>query len=149
MKILVMGLFALCLGLGTVSASNLTVSTPTTAAAEEKDETPQDILARAKAEGANWNEAQWKEAMRDMTRALSPALDFMRDIEEKLEKADDAEKAKIISKLTEIEEKMKDLEVVMDEFEKVMEASEIGKKVNNDKAFEEELKKEFNLPDDF
>ena len=149
MKILVMGLFALCLGLGTVSASNLTVSTPTTTAADEKDETPQDILARAKAEGANWNEAQWKEAMRDMTRALSPALDFMRDIEEKLEKADDAEKAKIISKLTEIEEKMKDLEVVMDEFEKVMEASEIGKKVNNDKAFEEELKKEFNLPDDF
>jgi hypothetical protein len=37
----------------------------------------------------------------------------------------------------------------MEEFNKIAEQNPVAKKLLDDKAFEEELKKEFNLPEDF
>jgi hypothetical protein len=69
-----------------------------------------------------------------------------------VESGDDAAKAAAVAKImTESEAKQKEfapLEKQMDEYNAILEANPIGKKLNNDKAFQEELKKEFNLPED-
>lgn len=155
MKKLLMGIFAFCLGLGMISCGNKTVSNNEGEKVAEKKITPQEVIAKAKAEGANWDEAQWKAAMKDMMKAVSPLFDYMRDMEKQMKEAengDDAAKVAAVAKImSDAESKKKEfepLEKALNEFEKIMEGSEIGKKVNEDKAFQEEIKKEFNLPED-
>ena len=158
MKKLLIGMFAFCLGMGMVSCGNKTGGAngpDSTANAVEEKVDPQEVIAKAKAEGANWDEAQWKAAMKDMMKAVAPVFDYMRDMQKQMveaEKGDDAAKAAAVAKImTESEAKQKEFEPLtkaMEEFEAIMEGTEIGKKVNNDKAFQEELKKEFNLPED-
>lgn len=155
MKKLLMGIFAFCLGLGMISCGNKTVSNNEGEKVAEEKITPQEVIAKAKAEGANWDEAQWKAAMKDMMKAVSPLFDYMRDMEKQMKEAengDDAAKVAAVAKImSDAESKKKEfepLEKALNEFEKIMEGSEIGKKVNEDKAFQEEIKKEFNLPED-
>lgn len=155
MKKLLMGIFAFCLGLGMISCGNKTVSNNEGEKVAEKKITPQEVIAKAKAEGANWDKAQWKAAMKDMMKAVSPLFDYMRDMEKQMKEAengDDAAKVAAVAKImSDAESKKKEfepLEKALNEFEKIMEGSEIGKKVNEDKAFQEEIKKEFNLPED-
>ena len=133
-------MFALCLGLGMISCG-------------EKEVNIQDVLAKAKAEGANWTEAQWKDAFKDMFKGLAPMFDYMRDMEAKMkeaEKGDDAAKmAAVADIMKESEAKQKEFEPLskaMEEFEEIIENNPVAKKLSDDKAFQEELKKEFNLP---
>jgi hypothetical protein len=166
MKKLVIGMFALCLTMGMLSCGNKAAgnkdgkdSAATEAQAEVKEEKTVDVnevLAKAKAEGANWDEAQWKDAIKDMFRALSPMLEYYKSIEDRMKGADkgtDAEKAAAAAKIMEeVEAKQKEfepMEKAMEEFNKIAEQNPIAKKLLDDKAFEEELKKEFNLPEDF
>ena len=166
MKKLVIGMFALCLTMGMMSCGNKAAgnkdgkdSAATEAQAEVKEEKTVDVnevLAKAKAEGANWDEAQWKDAIKDMFRALSPMFEYFKGIEDRMKGADngtDAEKAAAAAKIMEeVEAKQKEfepMEKAMEEFNKIAEQNPIAKKLLDDKAFEEELKKEFNLPEDF
>jgi hypothetical protein len=161
MKKFIIGMFALCLGLGMVSCGNKTAggntkdSTATAAAPVEETVKMEDVIAKAKAEGANWDEAQWKASYKDAMKAMKPMFDYMRDMEKKMkevESGDDAAKAAAVAKImTESEAKQKEfapLEKQMDEYQAIINANPIGKKIDNDKAFQEELKKEFNLPED-
>jgi hypothetical protein len=134
-------------------------SAATEAQAEVKEEKTVDVnevLAKAKAEGANWDEAQWKDAIKDMFRALSPMLEYFKGVEDRMKEADkgtDAEKAAAAAKIMEeVEAKQKEfepMEKAMEEFNKIAEQNPIAKKLLDDKAFQEEMKKEFNLPEDF
>lgn len=131
-----------------------------TATEEVKAEAPakkvdiNELVAKAKAEGANWDEAQWKAAYEDMFIAMEPMIKMARDMEEKTKAAKtEDEKMKIALEMLANMEKMKKemdpLEKGMNEFEKIVEANPIAKKVSDDPAFQAEMKKKFNLPEDF
>jgi hypothetical protein len=143
MKKLVIAMFVLCMGIGMVSCS------------KDKKVDLQELVAKAKAEGAKWDEAQWKEAIKDLFTGAKPMIDWMKDVEQKMKEAEggeDAEKLAAAAKLMEeAEAKQKEFEPMtkaMEEFMKIAEENPTAKKVMDDKAFQEEMKKEFNLPEE-
>lgn len=159
MKKLVIGMFAFCLGLGMVSCGNKAGGADgkdsTATAVEEKKVDPQEVLNKAKAEGANWDEAQWKANQKEMMSCVAPMMKDMQAIQKKMEGAsngsDEEKAAALASGLQELQAKQKEfepLEKIMEEYNKIVEANPIAKKISEDKAFEEELKKEFDLPED-
>lgn len=107
----------------------------------------EEIVAKAKAEGANWSVDQWKSATKDMMTVLKPALLKIASMVEKMEKDPD----KIVEIMAEMESLKKDYEpyeALMNEFEAAAKATENGKAVMDDEAWGDELKKELGLPDD-
>lgn len=143
MKKLVIAMFVLCMGIGMVSCS------------KDKKVDLQELVAKAKAEGAKWDEAQWKEAIKDLFTGAKPMIDWMKDVETKMKEAEggeDAEKLAAAAKLMEeAEAKQKEFEPMtkaMEEFMEIAENNPTAKKVMDDKAFQEEMKKEFNLPEE-
>ena len=107
------------------------------------------LIDKAKAEGANWTEAQWKDAFKEVLSATKPMMQEMADLGKKAQ--DMVAKGDIegVSKLEEegkaISEKYKGLQEQVEEFGKIAEGTEIGKKLSNDKAFQDELLKELGL----
>ena len=143
MKKLVIAMFVLCMGIGMMSCS------------KDKKVDLQELVAKAKAEGAKWDEAQWKEAIKDLFTGAKPMIDWMKDVETKMKEAEggeDAAKLAAAAKLMEeAEAKQKEFEPLtkaLDEFEEITKQFPIAKKVGDDEAFQEELKKEFNIPED-
>lgn len=143
MKKLVIAMFVLCMGIGMVSCS------------KDKKVDLQELVAKAKAEGAKWDEAQWKEAIKDLFTGAKPMIDWMKDVEQKMKEAEggeDAEKLAAAAKLMEeAEAKQKEFEPMtkaMEEFMEIAEKNPTAKKIMDDKAFQEEMKKEFNLPEE-
>ena len=163
MKKLVIGMFAFCLAMGMVSCGNKTAAgdakdstaTKTEAKEEAKKVDINDVIAKAKAEGANWDEAQWKQAFRDVMTAATPLFDWARDMQEQMKKAengsDEQAAAAALKALADAEAKQKEFEPItkaMDEFDEIVKQNPIAKKLSDDKAFQEEMKKEFNIPED-
>ena len=154
---------AFCLGLGMMSCGNNAkagAAADSTATEEVKAEAPakkvdiNELVAKAKAEGANWDEAQWKAAYEDMFIAMEPMIKMARDMEEKTKAAKtEDEKMKIalemLANMEKMQKEMDPLEKGMNEFEKIVEANPIAKKLSDDPAFQAEMKKKFNLPEDF
>ncbi|MBR0489917.1 MAG: hypothetical protein IJJ68_06930 [Prevotella sp.] len=143
MKKLVIAMFVLCMGIGMMSCS------------KDKKVDLQELVAKAKAEGAKWDEAQWKEAIKDLFTGAKPMIDWMKDVETKMKEAEggeDAAKLAAAAKLMEeAEAKQKEFEPLtkaMEEFMEIAENNPTAKKVMDDKAFQEEMKKEFNLPEE-
>ena len=141
MKKFIIGMFALCLGLGMISCN--------------KEVNAQDVVAKAKAEGANWDEAQWKDAFKDMFKAAAPMFDYMKEMEKKMKEAESGDDAAKIAAAAEImkeaEAKQKEFEPLskaFEEFSNIAEKNPVAKKLMEDKAFEQEMKKEFNLPEE-
>jgi len=141
MKKFIIGMFAFCLGLGMVSCN--------------KEVNAQDVVAKAKAEGANWDEAQWKDAFKDMFKAAAPMFDYMKEMEKKMKDAESGDDAAKIAAAAEImkeaEAKQKEFEPLskaFEEFSNIAEKNPVAKKLMEDKAFEQEMKKEFNLPEE-
>lgn len=155
--------FAICLAFGMSSCGNKaqqgagadsTKAEVAEAAAPAKKVDVKEVIAKAKAEGANWNEAQWKAAFEDMFTGLDPMFQVFRDMEAKqksLENASEEEQAKaaleMMAKAEKMEKEYKGLEEAMDEFNKIVEANPVAKKLSDDKAFQAEMQKKFNLPD--
>ena len=143
MKKLVIALCVLCMGLGVISCSDKKVDL-------------QELVSKAKAEGANWDEAQWKDAIKDMFTGIKPMIDWAKEMETKakeLENSDDATKMAAMAELMkDVEAKQKEfepMEKAMEEFNEIAKKNPVAKKLLDDKAFQEEMKKEFNLPEDF
>ena len=116
----------------------------------EKADVPslEDIVAKAKAEGANWSVDQWKDASKSVMINIAPMMKAIQEMTEKMEKNPD----NVVSILAEMEKKQKEfegLETLLNEYEKVAEATENGKKVMQDEAWAKEIKAELGLPDDF
>ena len=153
MKKLLIGLFAFFMVMGMVSCAKDGAKGD---AKEAVKVDPQEVLDKAKAEGANWDEAQWKDAIRDMFKGLTPLFDFMRDMQDQMAEAekmeDEAQKlaaaAKIMADVQAKQQEFEPLSKIMEEFEGLGEKFPALQKVLDDKAFQEELKKEFNLPED-
>ena len=88
-----------------------------------------------------------------MIRGAMPMFNFLKDMQEKMKGADDdpAKAAEALKTMAEMEDKLKEFEPIekaMDEFEDIAKATANGKAVMEDKAFEKEIKKEFDIPED-
>lgn len=107
------------------------------------------VVESAKKDGANWTEAQWKDAFKTVIKAAKPMLVAMKDMEKKAENATEDEKLKIA---TEMMDKLKEYKDVGDQFEafqSAADASAIGKKLGEDKEFQKELEKDLDLGEGF
>ena len=57
------------------------------------------LVESAKKDGANWTEAQWKDAFKTVIKAAKPMLVAIKDMEKKAESASEDEKLKIASEM--------------------------------------------------
>ena len=131
MKKLLIGMLALVMAVGFTACSS---GTPTM----------EEIVASAKADGANWTDDQWKDAYRNMATNVKPMMDEMKEMMELLEK----DPTKAMEMAQNLETKYAPLNKLVEEFDEIAASTENGKKVAEDKEFEEQLKKEFDFPDD-
>ncbi len=131
MKKLLIGMLALVMAVGFTACSS---GTPTM----------EEIVASAKADGANWTVDQWKDAYRNMAANVKPMMDEMKEMMELLEK----DPTKAMEMAQNLETKYAPLNKLVEEFDEIAASTENGKKVAEDKEFEEQLKKEFDFPDD-
>ena len=78
--------------------------------AVEKQDVPslEELVSKAKAEGANWSIDQWKEASKSVLINVAPMLNAIKELSDKIEKNPD----NVVSVLTEMEKKQKEFEGV-------------------------------------
>lgn len=107
------------------------------------------IIDKAKAEGANWTEAQWKDAYKDATKALKPMMEeaaaMGKKIQEAMTKGDENAAKSIMEDAQKMQEKFKPVEDQMKELETIAKGTEVGKKVFEDEAFAAEVAKELGI----
>ena len=143
-KFFLAGIVALAMGFAFVSCnqkSDAPVDIKTDGTAVE---VLTDIVAKAKADGANWTIDQWKYVFKQAAIAIKPMMVKMAEITDGLG-GDNAEE-----KMAEFEKlagEYEPIEALMDEFQKIAEACPNGKAVNDDKDFEKQLTEELGLPD--
>lgn len=102
------------------------------------------LVAKAKAEGAKWSVDEWKAATKDMLIALKP---MMLKINEAFEKLAAAPAATDMKEFEALEKEFAPMTKLMEEFETTAKASENGKKVMEDKAWEKSIKEELGIPE--
>ena len=107
-----------------------------------------ELVAKAKAEGANWSVDEWKAAFKSMLIGVKPMLDFMNDMKEKMEKGSEADKIKMLGELEAKAKEMEPFEKAMDEFNNAAQATENGKKVADDEEWGKQVLKELGYPED-
>lgn len=107
-----------------------------------------ELVAKAKAEGANWSVDEWKAAFKSMLIGVKPMLDFMKDMKEKMEKGSEADKIKMLGELEAKAKEMEPFEKAMDEFNNAAQATENGKKVADDEEWGMQVLKELGYPED-
>ncbi len=155
---LVMGMSMMSCNNGSAPAKGDGADSAATTEKVEKVEKKVDlaeVVAKAKAEGANWTVDEWKASFRDVIIGCLPMFNYMKDMQEKMKAAeggDDAAKtAAALQALGDLEAKAKEFEPIeklMGEYEEIAKKTANGKAVMEDKEFEEQLKKEFDLPED-
>jgi hypothetical protein len=113
---------------------------------ETKQPTIEEIVAKAKAEGANWSVDEWKSSTKDMMIALKPMLLKISEMVSQMEK-DPSKAVEIMANMKALEEEFKPMENLMNEFEEIAKGTENGKAVMDDEAWGNQLKQELGLPD--
>ncbi len=105
------------------------------------------LIEKAKAEGANWTEAQWKDAYKQAMTAAKPMFQDLSDLEKKAQdpSVSDEDKIKLMGELGTVMDKYKDLGAQLQELQKIVEANPTASKVINDLSFQEELQKELGV----
>ncbi len=155
MKKVLVGMFALAMCLGLTTSCNQKGDANKAAAdstkVEKKREAPQaraiaDIVKDAKEKGANWSVDEWKASFREFAGAITPLMSKIYEAQVAAEK-DPSKLADMVKELEKFQKENPDFEKLTDEYNKAAEATENGKKVANDEAFQKELEKEFNIPD--
>lgn len=148
-------MFALLLCVSMVSCNQKQEAQPADAAADSTaqvaeaaaEQTPDlaAIIEKAKAEGANWTEDQWKEALGQSLLAVKPTLVKMQELAKKLEGGDTSAAAEMAA-FTESEEAKK-FEADMKAFDEIVEKNPIAKKISEDEAWVNEFKEKNGIPD--
>ncbi len=154
MKKLLFAMFAFALGLGMTSCKNEAAANKDGEKAEQAAEAADnadapslaDIVAKAKAEGANWSIDEWKEQFKAALVAVKPMLLDLKDLQERMEK-DPTKADELMKEAQDMETKFADLTKLMDEFDEVAKATENGKKVSDDDEFGKQVLEELGLGD--
>ena len=107
-----------------------------------------DVVAKAKAEGANWSVDEWKAQFRQVAIAIKPMMIDMDAFYKKItsEAAKDLKGEDIEKEGQALEDKYADMTKLLDEFNKIAEGTANGKTVSDDKAWGEALFKELGIP---
>ena len=155
MKRFFIAMFAVVMGLA-ITTSCKQKSEPAEgeekAQVEEAQKNPEevltDLIASAKAEGANWSVEQWQDAMRKVVTALKPMLVELNSITSGIDENSTAEQiAEAMEKAEKMQEKYGPLTKLMDEFDEVAKSFDNGKAVIEDDEFSKQLQKELGLED--
>lgn len=150
MKNFWIGMLALMLGFCVVSCKeNPNKDDKAKAESEQVEEKVDlaDIVAKAKAESANWTADEWKENMKKAMIAVAPSLQKVSEMMKHI--GDDPQKAaEALGKLQSLQEEFAPMEKLMDELDSICNASEIGKAVMEDTVWANQMKKELGIPDD-
>ena len=104
-----------------------------------------DVVAKAKAEGANWSVDEWKEAFKSVALAIKPMMVEMNEVTKKVE-ADPSKAGDLMKELEAIQAKFPDFEKLMDEFTATAEGCENGKAVIDDEEWGTKMMEELGVP---
>jgi hypothetical protein len=151
MKKFFVGIVAIAITMGMASckqksAAPAAAEQAETEQVETKQPTIEEIVAKAKAEGANWSVDEWKSSTKDMMIALKPMLLKISEMVSQMEK-DPSKAVEIMANMKALEEEFKPMENLMNEFEEIAKGTENGKAVMDDEAWGNQLKQELGLPD--
>lgn len=143
-------MLAFVLTLGMVSCKDKAPAEKAKEVAEKVEKatpTLEEIIAQAKAEGANWSVDQWKDAFRNAAINMKPLLLALKEMQDKIGE-DPAKAAEFIDQMKEKEAQFEGLGKLMEQFEEVANATENGKKVADDEEWGKQMLQELGLPDD-
>ena len=148
MKKLLIGMFAfvLCLGMNSCIKENKEAAEKAVEEVVEKAPALADIVAKAKAEGANWSVDEWKEQFKQVMLAIKPMMVEMSDLVKNM-KDDPSKMAEMVKESENIQKKYADLNKLMEEFSEIAEATENGKVVIDDEEWGKKMMEELGIPD--
>ncbi|MBR1733208.1 MAG: hypothetical protein IJ729_05665, partial [Alloprevotella sp.] len=128
-------------------ADSTTLAADTTQNAPEA-QTPSlaDIVAKAKAEGANWSVDEWKEQFKQAMLAYKPAALEMDSIIKKIG-TPEAQGINFDEEIKKVTAKYPDIDNLLGEFNKVAESCANGKAVLADEEWGKKLMEELGIPD--
>ena len=149
-------MFALAMGLSISSCKQKGDAAPADAQQGEAAQTEEvvkdpvaalnDILAKAKAEGANWSVDQWKDAFKQAMIAAKPMLTQIAEITGAInEKSTPEQITEAMTKAKKLEEDYKPLQAVMDQINEVAKGTENGQTVIDDEEWGKSLMKELGI----
>lgn len=105
-----------------------------------------DLIAKAKADGANWSVDDWKAQFKAAMVACKPMLVQLKEIQDKIQ-ADPSKAKEIMKDAKDLEAQYTKLGSLMEEFSEVAEKTENGKKASEDEAFQKSVMEELGLGD--
>ena len=105
-----------------------------------------DIVAKEKADGANWTIDQWKYVYKQAAIAIKPMMLEIADLT-KEENMTEENIGEVMEKLGKLQTQYEPIEKLMDEFTEIAKGTANGKIVNDDKDFEKQMQEELGLPD--
>ena len=148
MKKILIGMFAfaLCLGMNSCIKENKEAAEKAVEEVVEKAPALADIVAKAKAEGANWSVDEWKEQFKQVMLAIKPMMVEMSDLVKNM-KDDPSKMAEMFKESENIHKKYADLNKLMEEFSEIAEATENGKVVIDDEEWGKKMMEELGIPD--
>ena len=98
-----------------------------------------ELIEQAKSEGASWTADQWKDAFRQAMSTMAPMIKEVSALQKKAEAMSESSDMAALLKLSQeaqaIEQKYSGLTQQMEEFEKLVEANEVGAKISQDDDF--------------
>jgi len=150
-------LMAFMLGMAVTSCNQGQKATPAAGAAEEveanSEETLNQLVEKAQAQGANWSIDEWKDAYRSAFVVMAPAMKDMYEVMQAVQAEDAATDtaaiSKALAKAKKIEEEYGKIGIIVEKFDSIGKLYPNGKTVSEDKEFEKQLLKEIGLPEDF
>ena len=138
MKKFLMGLLFL-LGASLFSLQTMAQTEVTTTQEEPAVGDLTELIEQAKSEGASWTADQWKDAFRQAMSTMAPMIKEVSALQKKAEAMSESSDMAALLKLSQeaqaIEQKYSGLTQQMEEFEKLVEANEVGAKISQDDDF--------------
>ena len=158
-KLFLVAIVALAMGLGMTSCKQNAASGDAAQADQtEQAETPADpvealtaLMEKAKAEGANWTEEQWKENFKQAVIAAKPMFVELSAVTKEMKAAEgnEAKAMELLGKMGGVVEKYKGVDSLFTAYGKIAQSFPNGKKVNDDREWGEKLMKELGIEMDF
>ena len=148
MKNLWIGMLALMMAFCLGSCREKSDQPATGEGTEQVAETPslEDIVAKAKAEGANWTTDDWKTNIKAAMTAIAPMFKKIGEMQKQV--GDDPEKAAAaLGDLAKLMEEMEPMDKLFDQLDSIAQTSEIGKAVMADTVFQKQVAEELGIAD--
>ena len=149
MKEFLMGLLFL-LGTNLISLQSMAQTEVMTTQEEPALVNLKELIAKVKIEGASWTVDQWKDAIRQVITSVAPLCKSMAALIQKhviMDSSNEEEKKKLEQETKLFEAKSARYAPLMKEFEKLVEANEVGAKLLKDDDFLMGLIRDLDLED--